>query len=256
MIDDYCLECHADVHTALVAQRRTGSARSTTRPTCSRVRETRKVAARARRQRAGARAAAPAATIRCRSFSGALRRSGVRRRERPDRRRPASPAPSATRSPTSTARAATPTTRSRSRCTTRSPSATTRCCSGSTGSWSRPSPSSTSRRSSSRCTRPPSSAPPATRCTCRSELNHYKWLRGQNHYDTFLLSRRLRPRRRSLLLPAEGRGQLQRLPHAAAGLDRLRRQVTSTASGELQGPRPHVPRGQHGHPAPARSMPA
>ena len=41
-----------------------------------------------------------------------------------------------------------------------------RCCAGSTGSWSRPSPSSTRRPSSSRCTRRPSSAAPATRCTC------------------------------------------------------------------------------------------
>ena len=39
-------------------------------------------------------------------------------------------------------------------------------------------------------------------------LNHYKeFLRGQNHYDTFLLSRRLRARGAELLLPAEGEGR-------------------------------------------------
>ena len=64
-----------------------------------------------------------------------VRRPELRRREQPDRARPGSPAPSATRSPTSTAPGATPTTRSRSRSTTRSPTATTRSCSGSTRRW-------------------------------------------------------------------------------------------------------------------------
>ncbi len=41
-----------------------------------------------------------------------------------------------------------------------------RCCAGSTASWSRPSRTSTSRPFSSRCTAAPSSAAPATRCTC------------------------------------------------------------------------------------------
>ncbi len=100
-------------------------------------------------------------------FSRQVRRPEVRRRATIPPARPGSPAPSATRSPTSTARAATPTTRSRSRRTTRSPSATTPPCGGSTASWSRPSPSCTSRRSSSRCTGRRSSAAPATRCTCR-----------------------------------------------------------------------------------------
>ena len=55
--------------------------------------------------------------------------------------------------------------------------------------WSRPSPRCTRRRSSSRSSRTPSSARPATRSACPYGVNHYKdFVRGQNHYDTFLLS--------------------------------------------------------------------
>ena len=60
--------------------------------------------------------------------------------------------------------------------------------------------------------------------------------------------RRLGPRHHQLLLPAEGRGELQRLPHADAGVDAircpgLRRRWRS------RGPRPYVPQRQYRHPA-------
>ena len=47
-------------------------------------------------------------------------------------------------------------------------------------------------------------------------LNHYKeFLRGQNHYDTFLLSGVSGHGARSFYYPPQGRGRLRRLPHAA-----------------------------------------
>ncbi len=59
-----------------------------------------------------------------------------------------------------------------------------------------------------------------------SELNHYKeFLRGQNHYDTFLLSGVSGHGARSFYYPGDGQIKLQRVPHAAATVERFRREV-------------------------------
>ena len=55
------------------------------------------------------------------------------------------------------------------------------------------------------------------------ELNGYKWLRGQNHYDSFLLSGVSGSWCCELLLSGRIRAQLQRLPHGASAVGRLRR---------------------------------
>ena len=62
------------------------------------------------------------------------------------------------------------------------------------------------------------------------ELNHYKeFLRGQNHYDTYLLSGVSGHGARSFYYPAKAQAELQRLPHAAAGVDGFRREVLRSA---------------------------
>jgi hypothetical protein len=55
--------------------------------------------------------------------------------------------------------------------------------------------------------------------------------------------RRVGPRHRQLLLPAEGRAELQRLPHAAPGVDRLRRALLRRHR-QAEGARPPVPIGE------------
>ena len=50
------------------------------------------------------------------------------------------------------------------------------------------------------------------------ELNGYKWLRGQNHYDSWLLSGVSGHGVSSFYYPDRARDAVQRLPHAAAGL--------------------------------------
>ena len=69
----------------------------------------------------------------------------------------------------------------------------------------------------------PSSARRATRSRLPVELNHYKeFLRGQNHYDTFLLSGVSGHGARSFYYPPQGEGELCRVPHAAQAQRRLR----------------------------------
>ncbi len=57
--------------------------------------------------------------------------------------------------------------------------------------------------------------------------------------------RRLRPRRPQLLLPAEGEGELRRLPHAAARPRTTSARSDFDGTGRAQGPRPPLPGGQH-----------
>ena len=82
------------------------------------------------------------------------------------------------------------------------------------------------------------------------ELNGYKWLRGQNHYDSFLLSGVSGHGVVELLLPA---GRAART--ATAATCRCTSRTTSapsptTVSGRPHGPRPSVPVGEHRDPPP------
>ena len=128
-----------------------------------------------------------------------------------------------------------------------------RSCSGSTTSWSRRSRSFTRRRSSRTSTSRPSSARPATRCSLPLALNHYKeFLRGQNHYDPFLLSGVSGHGARSFYYPPKAEANCNALPHAAQAVGRLRGEVLRGCEG-TERPQSPVPRGQHGHRLAARS---
>ncbi len=61
-------------------------------------------------------------------------------------------------------------------------------------------------------------------------LNHYRWLRGQNHYGNLPSERCLRPSGGQLLLPGAGRDRLQRLPLCRRGRPLIRR------PGDYRGP--------------------
>ena len=90
-----------------------------------------------------------------------------------------------------------------------------------------------------------SSARPATRSACPYALNHYKdFLRGQNHYDTFLLSGVSGHGARSFYYPPVAKAQVRRLPHEPQRLERLRRQGLRR-QGRPRDPRPPLPRRQH-----------
>ena len=90
-----------------------------------------------------------------------------------------------------------------------------------------------------------SSARPATRSACPYGVNHYKdFVRGQNHYDPFLLSGVSGHGAQSFYYPDGGQDELQRVPHGAEAVDRLRRQGLRR-QGRPRDPRPPVPRRQH-----------
>ena len=210
------------------------------------VRETREVSLEARRQRAGValvrRLPRPGAVLQRR-----VRRPEVRRRQPPDRRRPASPAPSATRSRTSTARAATPTTPSRSRCTTRSPTATTALLQWVNHQLVKAKPEFHKKTFLKPFHKTAEFCSTCHKVHLPAELNHYKeFLRGQNHYDTFLLQRRLGPRR------AAASTTRRRRKANCNGCHMPLRDVRATSArsdfdgtGELQRPQPPVPGGEH-----------
>ena len=68
------------------------------------------------------------------------------------------------------------------------------------------------------------------------ELNHYKdFLRGQNHYDTFLLSGVSGHGARSFYYPPTGEEELRRLPHAARSRAATSARRTSTAPASASG---------------------
>ena len=235
MMDDYCLECHDDAYQGWFSSAHRFSSFNNPAYLFS-VSETREVVLAARRQRRGRRWCAGCHDL-VPFFSGAFDDPELRRRAASRRRRPASPARSATRSRTSTARGATPTTRSKSRCTIRSPTATTPSCSGSTSSWSRPSRSSTRRRSSSRSPDggvlldlPQGAAPAERSTTTRSSCA------GRTTTTRFLLSGVSGHGARSFYYPPKAEAELRRLPHAARGrrgdfgAQHVRRQRRAAAS--------------------------
>ena len=76
-------------------------------------------------------------------------------------------------------------------------------------------------------------------------VNHYKdFVRGQNHYDPFLLSGVSGHGAQSFYYPDGRQDQLQRVPHGAEAVDRLRRQGLRR-QGRPRDPRPLLPRRQH-----------
>ncbi len=186
-MDDYCLKCHTDAYQGLVPQRAPFQFVQQQAVSLQRARDP-AGGAQTRRQREG-RALVRRLSRRRAVLQRRIRRSEFRRRE---------PSHLAGRHhlhglprhhPRQQHAAATPTTPSTSRSIIRSPTARIASCNTSTSSWSRPSRSFTRRPFSSRSCARRSSAPPATRSAFPQELNHYKeFLRGQNHYDTYLLS--------------------------------------------------------------------
>ncbi len=77
------------------------------------------------------------------------------------------------------------------------------------------------------------------------ELNYYKeFLRGQNHYDTYLLSGVSGVGVRILLLSAQGENQLCPVPHADEGEPRLRR-PRFRCGWQIESSQPWLPRRQH-----------
>ena len=149
--------------------------------------------------------------------------------------------------------AATLTTRSKNRCTIRSRSARTACCSTSTTSWCKAKPSfhkqtflkplHKTAEFCSACHKVASAglAEPLQGIPARPEpLRHVP------------AERRIRPRGPQLLLSREGRDELQRLPHAAAGFGDFGAKLFDGTEHGLQHSRPFVPRGQHRPCVPAR----
>ena len=207
------------------------------------VRETRKVSLRARRRRAGValvrRLPRPGVVLQRR-----VRRPEVRRRATTRPARPASPAPSATRSRTSTARAATPTTRSRSR--SHYPFAFSE---NAALQWVNHQLVKAKPEFHKKTFLKPLHKTAEFCSTCHKvhlppELNHYKFLRGQNHYDTLPAVRRLRATAcRASTTRRRRRRNCNGCHMPLVRRRRLRRQATSTTSGELQDPRPPVPVG-------------
>ena len=171
-----------------------------------------------------------------------VRRPELRRRQRPRRPRPASPARSATRSRTSTARAATPTTRSRSRCTIRSPSARTRRCAGSTDQLVKAKPEFHKKTFLKPLHKTAEFCGTCHKVHLPPELNHYKWLRGQNHYDTFLLSGVSGHGVQSFYYPPKAQANCNGCHMPLRRLGRLRRQALRRLR-RAHGPRPPVPVG-------------
>ena len=76
-------------------------------------------------------------------------------------------------------------------------------------------------------------------------VTHYKdFVRGQNHYDTFLLSGVSGHGAQSFYYPRGGQDELQRVPHGAEAVNRLWRQGLRRQRG-TRDPRPPVYRGQY-----------
>ena len=149
---------------------------------------------RARRQRAGLallrRLPRPGAVL-----QRQVRRPELRRRQRPHRagrhhlhRLPRD-------HPHQQRRAATPTTPSRSRSTTRSPSARTRILRWVNRQLVKAKPEFHKKTFLKPLHKTAEFCGTCHKVHLPAELNHYKWLRGQDHYDAFLLQRRLRARR-------------------------------------------------------------
>ena len=188
MMDDYCLKCHQDAYDGWFHSAHHFSSFNNKAYLTS-VRETRKVAL----ERDGYDPGRPLVRGLPRPGAvllGRVRRPQLRRREQPDQPGGHHLHGLPRRSPTSTAPAATPPTRSRSPSIIRSPPATNPVL-----QWINNDAGQGQARDAQEDvpeagrSRTPSSARPATRWAFPYAVNHYKdFVRGQNHYDTFLLS--------------------------------------------------------------------
>ena len=164
-------------------------------------------------------------------FSGAVRRPGLRRRERPHRHAGITCTVCHAITHVNSPCAATPTTPSRSRPLPLRLQRQPLPALGQPSSWSRPSRVPQEDLPQAAAQDDPSSAAPATRCTCREELNDYKWLRGQNHYDSFLLSGVSGHGVQSFYYPKKAEPNCNgcHMPHLASG--RLRRRDRDAGCG-------------------------
>ncbi len=249
MNDQYCQKCHADVHAQWSDSVHRFSSFNNP-PYLASVTETREVSLKrdgnvqASRWCAGCHDPVP-------FFSGAFDDPKFDTSAIP-RPTPASPARCATRSPTSTARAATPTTRSKSRCITRSPSATTPLLQWVNNQLVKAKPAFHKKTFLKDFHRTAEFCSTCHKVHLPLELNHYKeFLRGQNHYDPFLLSGVSGHGARSFYYPPKAEANCSgcHMPlkpsgdfgaKLFAGADRAER------------PQPPVPGGQHGRRLAAR----
>ena len=63
------------------------------------------------------------------------------------------------------------------------------------------------------------------------DLNDYKFLRGQNHYDSYLLSGVSGHGARSFYYPEKAQDDVRSLPHAAGRVERFRGQILCRSQG-------------------------
>ena len=245
MIDDYCLKCHADVHAGW-SRACIASARSTTRRTWPASRETREVSLEARRQRAGlalvCRLPRPGAVLQRR-----VRRSEVRHAKPPDRPRRhhlhGLPRDHARQQHAG----ATPTTRSKSRCTIRSPSATTPLLQWINNQLVKAKPAFHKKTFLKPFHKTAEFCSTCHKVSLPLELNHYKeFLRGQNHYDTYLLSGVSGHGVRSFYYPPKAKTNCAECHMPLKPSDDFGAKLFDGAT-ELERPQPPFPGGEHGH---------